>query len=81
MYDAYSQLRDSEIDPRKLQAFHVLTGTTPEQFAKTALHGADQCMMAVLNDLGVDLLSGEWVNADRDCVDNHRLLHGSPKNP
>lgn len=78
LYDGYSQLRDSEIASKQLEAFRVLTGTTPERFAQAVLQGADQCMLAAVNDLRGKGLSEDWKTADSDCTQNYRLLHRSP---
>ncbi len=74
LYDSYSGLRDSDIDAQKLQAFQKLLGTTPEQFAQTSLHGADQCMVAAISELGLTTLAEEMRDADRVCSENYKLL-------
>jgi predicted nucleic acid-binding Zn ribbon protein len=79
LYSKYSNLHDDDLGTTKLRAFKALTGTTPERFAHSAIHSADECMMAIAADMGVVNLTGEFADADQECSTSHALLHNHPQ--
>ncbi len=74
LHGAYAGLQDSTIDPVKLQAFRVLTGTTPQGFAQSTEVAATTCMAAITSDVAGLPLTGPHKNAGKSCLESSRPL-------
>jgi hypothetical protein len=75
LYGAYSDVRDSKVDPALLEAFGDATGTTPEQLAKSMLQAADRCELALLTDIDPSLSTKESMEAASVCAKTSQRLH------